>query len=230
MSYIDSHHRPSTETIETVETVETVETIETDEYEEESVNDMHPHITISGKRYYAIPGRDGYFISRDGRVYSQRRNRELVVYDSNKGYLIVRANCKTCCVHRLLWETFKGPIPPGMTVNHINHDRHDNRLENLELVSNRENCNKRSCHENIHELPDGAVGLDDVEYRTPCNTYHIHNLHYYDHCVFERFDTCYRVIRPCAQGRARVNGILVHLRKLLRLIEEQLQSEEQQPE
>lgn len=37
-------------------------------------------------------------------------------------------------VNRLVWETFVGPIPEGYDIHHKNHNRQDNRLENLELV------------------------------------------------------------------------------------------------
>lgn len=42
--------------------------------------------------------------------------------------------------HRVVCETFLGPIPPKMTVNHINGDKGDNRLSNLEVVSQGENA------------------------------------------------------------------------------------------
>lgn len=42
-------------------------------------------------------------------------------------------------VHRLVWEAFVGPIPGRLEVNHKNLDRMDNRLENLELLTHREN-------------------------------------------------------------------------------------------
>jgi hypothetical protein len=42
-------------------------------------------------------------------------------------------------VHRAMWEAFVGPIPEGMEINHKNLDRTDNRLDNLELLSHREN-------------------------------------------------------------------------------------------
>jgi hypothetical protein len=42
-------------------------------------------------------------------------------------------------VHRLVVESFIGPIPKGMQVNHKNLNRADNRLSNLEIVTPLEN-------------------------------------------------------------------------------------------
>jgi hypothetical protein len=41
--------------------------------------------------------------------------------------------------HRLVWEAFNGPIPKDMTINHKNGNKKDNRLANLEVVSQAEN-------------------------------------------------------------------------------------------
>jgi hypothetical protein len=37
--------------------------------------------------------------------------------------------------HRLVWRHFHGPIPAGLTVNHMNGNWTDNRPENLELAT-----------------------------------------------------------------------------------------------
>lgn len=42
-------------------------------------------------------------------------------------------------VHRLVWEHVHGPIPEGMVINHINGVKTDNRIENLECVTEGEN-------------------------------------------------------------------------------------------
>tara|TARA_Y100000310_G_scaffold292597_1_gene321484 strand:+ start:1118 stop:1477 length:360 start_codon:yes stop_codon:yes gene_type:complete len=40
--------------------------------------------------------------------------------------------------HRLVYKHFFGPIPPDLTVNHKNGVKDDNRPENLELATHRE--------------------------------------------------------------------------------------------
>jgi len=37
--------------------------------------------------------------------------------------------------HRLVYRHFNGPIPPGLTINHRNGRKEDNRPENLELAT-----------------------------------------------------------------------------------------------
>lgn len=49
--------------------------------------------------------------------------------------------CKrvSCMVHRLVVEAFLGPIPDGMAVNHKDGIKSNNSIENLEVVSYKEN-------------------------------------------------------------------------------------------
>ena len=42
-------------------------------------------------------------------------------------------------VSRLVWEAFNGDIPEGMEVNHIDENRKNNRLDNLNLMTPQEN-------------------------------------------------------------------------------------------
>lgn len=43
-------------------------------------------------------------------------------------------------IHRLVAEAFIGEIPQGSVVNHKNHDKLDNHLENLEIVNRKQNA------------------------------------------------------------------------------------------
>ena len=44
-------------------------------------------------------------------------------------------------VHRLVWMAFNGEIPDGYEVNHINEDKTNNKLENINLLTHKENIN-----------------------------------------------------------------------------------------
>lgn len=89
--------------------------------------------------------KDLYEVSNTGIVRNKLSGKILNTSPNKKGYLqaclwINKKNV-TQRVHRLVLETFKGlPIGDCNHGNHINGNRQDNRIENLEWVSNRENA------------------------------------------------------------------------------------------
>lgn len=89
---------------------------------------------------------EGYFATKDGKIYSERSKKFLNLNNTSKGYAkcnLYRKNgsVKSVRVHRIIWEAFNGPIPNGYEINHKNEIRNDNRLENLELLTHKENLN-----------------------------------------------------------------------------------------
>ena len=51
-------------------------------------------------------------------------------------------------LHREIWKSALGPIPEGFHVHHRNGDIHDNRIENLELLSSSDH-NRLHCREKL---------------------------------------------------------------------------------
>ena len=49
---------------------------------------------------------------------------------------------KKYSVHRFVWECFNGIIPEGKVIDHINSNKEDNELSNLQLVTQQQNCKK----------------------------------------------------------------------------------------
>lgn len=90
-----------------------------------------------------------YWVSNCGRIKSLNYNRtgkeKILRPGKARGYLLAclyrDGKEQRLLVHRIVWEAFNGPIPEGMQVNHINEDKTDNRLENLNLMTRKENVN-----------------------------------------------------------------------------------------
>ena len=110
-----------------------------------------------------IVGYEGlYQVSNNGNVRRIGR-RILKNFDAAKGYQKVQLwkenKGKAFLVHRLVLLAFVGQSE--MQTNHINRNKKDNRLENLEYVHARENINH--VYRN-RELPAG-VAKDKKSYR-----------------------------------------------------------------
>lgn len=77
------------------------------------------------------PQRNGFGVRPCKRVRAEFRTRN--------GYMLVTTTIggvkTTAAAHRVVWTHFRGPIPPGMTVNHLNGKKDDNRPVNIELAT-----------------------------------------------------------------------------------------------
>jgi hypothetical protein len=60
-----------------------------------------------------------------------------------KGYLGIRIRINgrryQVLAHRLVWTHFKGPIPNHLVINHKSGNKKNNRIRNLEIVTNSKN-------------------------------------------------------------------------------------------
>jgi hypothetical protein len=92
---------------------------------------------------------DAYEVSNLGRVMRIKRGPHtrpgLILKPSNGRRNYKRVGLRNggplrlIQLHRLVWQSFNGPIAPGLQINHINGKGDDNRLVNLEVVTPSEN-------------------------------------------------------------------------------------------
>ena len=88
------------------------------ELDERYDNTHLPHYKATrqkGKSQRENPVEGEQYLKSDGEVYT-------VVYDTE---------CRVC---ELVWEAWKGEIPEGFRISHIDGNKQNNRLDNLELV------------------------------------------------------------------------------------------------
>lgn len=79
------------------------------------------------------------------------------------GYIVVSVDDKLHYAHRIIWEMKNGKIENGMQIDHINHDRSDNRIENLRVVDNQVN------HTNRPKQSNNSTGVVGV-YKKSCGS------------------------------------------------------------
>lgn len=105
------------------------------------------------EKWAPAPGYEGlYEVSTLGKVrnIAQRRGTKpgllLRRRITSDGYSkVVLRNCGldvTLFLHRLVYQSFKGSIPEGMQIDHLDSDKSNNALQNLEVVTQTENIRR----------------------------------------------------------------------------------------
>lgn len=72
------------------------------------------------------------------------------------GYLRGTVGDRRITAHHYVWTKVNGPLPAGSCIRHVNGDRTDNRLENLEMMTIAEFSRKHSPHLNQFTSPRGS--------------------------------------------------------------------------
>jgi len=96
------------------------------------------------KEFRSIKDYENYLISNTGEIVNSSRGyKRLKTQDNGKGYigvgLTIKGKTKRFLVHRLVAEAFLPNPESKNTVNHIDEDKSNNNLENLEWATQFEN-------------------------------------------------------------------------------------------
>ena len=122
--------------------------------------------------------RDGNLYNKVHRSYQAPIGAKVGSINS-KGYVLTKIKGKNLKVHRIIYEMHYGKIDSGMQVDHINEKKADNRIENLQLLTNKQNVSRSSKtkpipHGNKYKMMRnknylglfGTVGRAIMEYNT----------------------------------------------------------------
>ncbi len=102
------------------------------------------------EEFKTIEGYEEYQVSNLGRVKSLKFNKETFLkgvidaYDYKKVQLSLNSKQKTFKIHKLVAIAFLGHTPQGHNevVDHIDNDKSNNRVDNLQLITARQNTSK----------------------------------------------------------------------------------------
>ncbi|EBX9481351.1 HNH endonuclease [Salmonella enterica subsp. enterica serovar Abony] len=92
---------------------------------------------------------------------------DVAGYLTCTGYMSVERSGRQYQVHRIIWEMHNGEIPNGYFIDHINHNRIDNRIENLRLVTSGGNAKNRS------RPNTNTSGVTGVHWNKRLNKWHV---------------------------------------------------------
>lgn len=115
-----------------------------------------------------IPSFNDFCAVADGRIWSKRSKLFLTPSISSCGYLqvVIRNSVdkKRVCrfVHTLVYSAFNGEVPKGYQINHINEIKTDNSIDNLELLTPKDNCNHGTRNSRIGSYHAKGITLIEL--------------------------------------------------------------------
>lgn len=98
------------------------------------------------------------WVNTEGKMHVRKNG--FAGYKAPEGYFTVGLNGKNYAAHRLIWVLFHKEIPEHMLINHIDHNKHNNKIENLELVTDAINGRRTIIQKNKYS---GIVYSDDTK-------------------------------------------------------------------
>ena len=97
------------------------------------------------KEYPSKEYLDANYTYKDGWLISKRSGKQIG--SNTKKYTMVYISGQLYSAHRLIWILHNNESP-DCDLDHINRNRHDNRIENLRTATRSENCLNRGYGKN----------------------------------------------------------------------------------
>ena len=123
-------------------------------------SDSFEHVETGA--YFSVPGYPEYEICDRYPYEIRKKSTGKVVkeHDTGNGYKRLNLNQHKLFKHRIVALTFI-PNPQALqVVDHKNHDRSDNHINNLRWTTQKQNTNNRSDQTFVDEIPDDSIVVE----------------------------------------------------------------------
>ena len=108
------------------------------------INNMNCEINIHDFKVHPIYTK--YGANKEGNIIDLSKNKYVPIYDDGCGYkcfiIYFNSKQKNYKAHRFIWECFNGIISDDIVMDHINNNKTDNKLENLQSITQSQNIKK----------------------------------------------------------------------------------------
>jgi hypothetical protein len=119
-----------------------------------------------------------YFCEPTTGIIINHLNKEIKTWQEHNGYLHINirynGKSKTYSHHRFVYECVNGLIPKDKEIDHIDNNRTNNKISNLQLVTHQENLKKsaknrdytfvKHNHKNKHLIKAEAIDGSEIIY------------------------------------------------------------------
>ena len=164
-----------------------------------TVNNQVEFVPLTAFNNYEISSTFPFIIrnSRTGNIVAQSFN--------NDGYLQVSINGTTRLLHRIIAQQFINNDIEGMDINHINKNRIDNRVDNLEITTHAENLGDRRTFNKQQSEYANEINNDNIVQLQTYNN-HTFDKYFFDKnnqtlYLYQQRNNRYKVVNPTLNGR-----------------------------
>lgn len=95
---------------------------------------------------------------------------------THKGYITVPTGKTSASLHRMMYSTFVGDIPNNLTVDHIDNNKDNNDISNLNLLTSEENTKKQSLDGVIKKASNKLRVVNFLKYGKKINGHRTSNI------------------------------------------------------